>query len=400
MPETLCEMSQEVKPLSTCVLHVVGAMNMGGAEVMLMDIFRNIPKEFHFDFLVNQKTNSGNLKGDFDDEILENGGDIHHIATQWSIGPFAYRKRIRELLKKVSYDIVHIHLNAKSGIIAWAFATSGVKNIIVHSHADLKFRGNPIRVFINKFEMKFQQFLIANYAKRFWGCSTEANKSLFYSRLLTSETSAVINNAINTAKYANVQKGDVLKVRESYGFRDQTLILGNIGRVVAHKNIAFILDVLANLKSKNIDAAFVFAGRGDDESYLKMFWEKASALGVKEKVLHLGQRSDVEVVMSSFDVYLGPALQEGFGLVAVEAQAAGLPALLYKGFPERVDMKQGLVTFFESFDIEKWTSTVLKQRDMRKSDVKQISDAIKTLGFDSQKNTENVFGRYNKLLGT
>ena len=51
------------------VLQITGAMNRGGAEVMLMDIYRNISSDFHFDFLVNYKLNEGIRKGDFDNEI-------------------------------------------------------------------------------------------------------------------------------------------------------------------------------------------------------------------------------------------------------------------------------------------------------------------------------------------
>ena len=47
------------------VLQVVGAMNRGGAEVMLMDIYRNISEDIHFDFLINYKIKIGTVKGDF-----------------------------------------------------------------------------------------------------------------------------------------------------------------------------------------------------------------------------------------------------------------------------------------------------------------------------------------------
>ena len=44
-------------------------MNMGGAEVMLMDFLRYKSTNLHFDFLVNYKKNTGIVDGDFDDEI-------------------------------------------------------------------------------------------------------------------------------------------------------------------------------------------------------------------------------------------------------------------------------------------------------------------------------------------
>ena len=69
------------------ILHVTGAMNRGGAEVMLMDIYRNISEKFHFDFLINYKHKLGVVKGDFDEEIQANGAQIKYIPTQWDVGP-------------------------------------------------------------------------------------------------------------------------------------------------------------------------------------------------------------------------------------------------------------------------------------------------------------------------
>ena len=128
------------------VLQVTGAVNRGGAEVMLMDIYRNISKAVHFDFLVNYKTKQGIQKGDFDDEILSKGGRIKHIGSQWDLGFFNYIKEFKKVILKIGKpDIVHIHMNAKSGVIALAAKKAGIKNIIIHSHADLKFRGSVFR---------------------------------------------------------------------------------------------------------------------------------------------------------------------------------------------------------------------------------------------------------------
>ena len=238
-------------------------MNRGGAEVMLMDIYRNISADVHFDFLINYKVKAGILKGDFDDEIRSKGGQIEHIGSQWDLGFLKYIKEFKKVVQKLNPDIVHIHMNAKSGVIAWAAKKSGIKHIIIHSHADLKFRGSPISRVVGKLELLFQKQLMAMSANSFWGCSQEANESLFYKRLLTPKNSAIIKNAVDVRSYQNVSQLKVKELRSSYGVKKDTIVFGNVGRVVKHKNVSFIIDVLDKLNKENIDFLFVFAGRDE-----------------------------------------------------------------------------------------------------------------------------------------
>jgi glycosyltransferase EpsF len=380
------------------VLHVTGAMNRGGAEVMLMDIYKNISNDFHFDFLVNYKSKQGIIKGDFDDEIKLKGAKIKHIPTQWDIGPIKYIKNFKKICNELGMpDIVHIHMNAKSGIIALAAKKAGVKNIIVHSHADLKFRGGFVSRVASTFELSFQKMLISKFANYYWGCSKEANLSLFHKELLTEDKSAIINNAVDVKSFQNVPDDEVLKLRNTYGLDENTLVLGNIGRIVSHKNVLFVIDVLNELNKKGLDFKFVFAGRAEQQNYLDNIFEKAKEFNLTDKIKYLDVRDDVPVVVNSFDVFIAPALKEGFGLVAVEAQAAGLPCFLYKGFPKTVDMELGLVTFFDSFDAEKWANTILKNKQ-KNNDQKQIFNTIASRGFDINSNTKQIESLYKEMI--
>ena len=379
------------------VLQITGVMNRGGAEVMLMDIYRNISKDVHFDFLVNYKTKKGVQKGDFDDEILSKGGRIEHIGSQWDLGFFKYINEFKKVVQKVNPDIVHIHMNVKSGVIAFAAKKAGIKQIIIHSHADLKFRGSLLSRLVGTLELIIQKHLIAISANHFWGCSQEANESLFYKRLLTSKKSAIINNAVDLASYQNVSKKKVEQLRASYGINKDTIVLGNVGRVVKHKNVSFIMDALDKFNKENIDYVFVFAGRDEQPDYLEEILNKAKQYKIEDKIKYLGVRDDIPLVMNSFDCFLGPALKEGFGLVAVEAQAAGLPSVLFTGFPKTVDMNLNLVTFLNDLDAAEWAKAI-KLLPKKNNDLTLIKEAIISKGFDSVSNTKGIEKRYNLLI--
>ena len=377
------------------VLQVVGVMNRGGAEVMLMDIFRNISKETKFSFLVNYKVKKGIIKGDFDDEINQKGAAIKHIGTQWDLGPLKYIKEFKKIYNDLGKpEVVHIHLNAKSGIIALAAKKAGAQKIIAHSHADLKFRGSFISVFASKIELIFQKFLISKYATDYWGASKEANKSLYYSKLLNK--TVVINNAVDTDKFQNITEQEINQFKETFNIKPETLVFGNIGRIVKHKNVDFIIDVLNEFNKQNTDFIFLFAGRIDDDNYFREIQSKIKLNQLEKKVTHLGNRNDVPAIINTLDVFIAPALREGFGLVAVEAQAAGIPCILYKGFPNLVDMGLDLVTILDNFDIDNWVTHINKIKHNKLNDKSRIKRAIQEKGFDIKQNTIIIEELYRK----
>lgn len=373
------------------VLQVTGAMTRGGAEVMLMDIYKHISKEIHFDFLINYKIKEGIVKGDFDDEIIGLGGKLKYIGAQWDIGLITYIKEFKKICNKTGTpDVVHIHLNAKCGVIALAAKIAGIKKIIAHSHADLKFRGSFLHRLSSVVELKFQKLLIALFATDYWGASNEANKSLFYKCLVKGEKIQIINNAVDVKAFQNVTLKQVKEFKKSININEDTLLLGNIGRVVRHKNVDFIIDILKELQNRKIDFRFVFAGRADDELYLDEIFRKSKKLQVSDKIVYLGNRDDVPIIVNTFDIFVSPALQEGFGLVAVESQAAGTPCVLYTGFPKSVDMNLNLVTFLNNFNIQHWVDEILKFKERKDIDKVFIQNQISELGFDSIGNTKKI----------
>ena len=372
------------------ILQVVGLMNRGGAEAMLMDIFRQTHDKMEFVFLINDHKNVLGREGSFDKEILALGGKIRYIGTQGSLGPKEYIRQMRQIVAEEKPDLAHCHLNAKTGFIALALHRAGVKRIIAHCHADIKFHGNPIKNFINETEVFFQKFLISRYCTDFWGCSVEANRRLF--RGEDFKKSVVVNNAIDCQKYEAVTEAEWKTVRESYHLQEGAIVLGNVGRIVPHKNIAFIVDLLAELKTRGITAYMVVAGRNDAKEYLDNMLTNAKAKGVDGQILLLGERSDIPVVMHTFDVFVGPSIREGFGLVAVEAQAAGVPCVLYKGFPKLTDMKLGLATYHDDFNVSAWCDSICNCIRDKKPQISKsaICSKIRALGFDSATNADYV----------
>jgi len=379
------------------VMHITGSMNRGGAEVVIMDLLRNKSSEVHFDFLIHYNRKKGITKGDFDDEIKTLGANLFHIPTLWDLGISRYIKELEKIFSAKSPDIVHIHMNSKSGVIALAAKKAGIRTIITHSHADIKFRGNKLYTFVANREFWFQKQLIDKYSTQFWGCSTDACNSLF--KKSKRFEFRIINNTVDIEQYQSVTEDDVDNFKRKFNISENSILLGNVGRIVSHKNILFIIELLNVLVKKNRNYTFVYAGREDDKAYHQIVQEKIKEYNLENNVIYLGLRDDVSLIMNVIDVFVGTALREGFGLVAVEAQAAGTPSILYKGFPKTVDMQLGLTNFMDDFTINDWVSAIENVELGKKLDKDVIKNKIQVLGFDSANNAKKISELYIELNG-
>lgn len=377
------------------VLQITGAMNRGGAEVMLMDIYRNISSDFHFDFLVNYKLNEGIRKGDFDNEIKEKGGTIKHIATQWDLGPVSYFREFKKIITEIGKpDVIHIHLNSRAGIIALCARIIGIKKIISHSHGDLVFKGSFIKNLPGIIELQIQKFLIDFFATDFWGCSQVAIKSLFSNRNIKNGKTLIINNATPVDDYLNVLETDTKKLKEVLKINKKKLVIGSVGRIVRRKNIGFVIDILNILNRRNIDFIFVNVGKTEDKIYMKEITDKIKSYQLEGRVMNLGLRDDIPSIMSIFDVFISPAHNEAFGMVAAEAQAAGLPCVLTTEFPKTIDMNLNLVSFVNNFDASNWADELIRVRGDKCYDKKLIKESFLKRGFDIKENVKNIENLY------
>jgi glycosyltransferase EpsF len=373
------------------VLQVTGTMNRGGAEVMLMDIYRNLSSDVRFDFLINYKIKDRKPHGDFDNEITQLGGRLKYIGTQWDLGIFKYISEFKKIIHEIGKpDVVHIHLNSRCGGISLAARLCGIKKVIAHSHEIALFKGHFLNVLTGVLELKMQKILIASCATDYWGCSKGAIESLFYQWIINKGNTLIINNAINVPAFHNVSDNITNEIRTTYGLNENTIVIGNVGRVIRKKNLCFIIDILNIFNENNVDFIFVFAGRVDDKEYMNEIMNKAKEYCVDDKLLHLGDRDDIPAVMSTFDVFVASNQDEGFGMVAIEAQAAGLPCVLSDGFTQDIDMGLNLVSFMDNYDPRKWADAIIKSKGNRCTDKELIHKNFVVRGFEASENTRKI----------
>lgn len=324
--------------MSIHILHIIGRMNVGGAETFIMNIYRNIDRnKIQFDFVVHTKERCA-----YDDEIEKLGGKIYRIP-ELSKHPIKNMIELAKILKQddIKYSTVHRHTN--TSIVFTDLIISKimkVKKIIVHSHSTNA--KNPI---LHKIFRPFMRIANIRYA-----CSKEAGKWLFGKNV----NFTVINNGIDLEKY---KVNDIVRneVRKELNINPDEILLGHIGRFNKAKNHNFLVDIFYELQ-KDINAKLVLVGTGELENDIK---NKVKEMQIENKVIFLGLRKDVYRILQAMDIFVFPSLYEGLGISLIEAQVAGLPCLVSNAIQDEAIITNNVKKLsIERNNIKEWIENI------------------------------------------
>ena len=115
------------------------------------------------------------------------------------------------------------------------------------------------------------------------------------------------------------------RIRKEYNIPDEALLIGHIGWFIKLKNQQFLVRILEKLIKTKENAYLMFIGGGKQVDKIKRM---ARDKGLSDRVRFIGNIKDTSDYYSAFDVFCLPSLFEGMPVVAIEAQANGLPTII------------------------------------------------------------------------
>lgn len=296
------------------VLHIFGALNPGGVELLVMNIYRCIDREkVQFDFALTE-----GKKSFFDDEVLSLGGRIFYFDKSKSM-----MSNLSQILAtKGPFKVMHSHLYFYSGAILSNAKRHGVPIRIAHAH-NTSF-GQVYTLKRRAYEWLMRKLILQN-ATDLLGCSTDACEFVFGDGCMNDPRCSVMYNGFDVDAFAyNKCNGDA--IRKQYGIEDK-LVVGHVGRFEEQKNHTQLVEQFAAIKKRREDAVLLCVGRG---SLMAEIRAKCEKLGVSDSVIFAGAQKDTPSYYSAMDVFLFPSLYEGLGSVLIEAQANGLHVVTSK----------------------------------------------------------------------
>lgn len=340
------------------ILHVFGRMGRGGAETMLMNIYRNIDREkIQFDFLVHTTEEC-----DYDREILALGGKIHRVPKYKGSNHFQYIKAWHHFFQTNScYKIIHSHVRSTASIYLKIANKYGLTTI-AHSHNTSSGTG------MSALMKNLLQHNIKHTADYLFACSKVAGEWLFGKKACEENNFFLINNAIDTEKFrfnpqTRLDKRKEIKVADKF-------VIGHVGRFHPQKNHDFLIDIFQVIHQQNQDAVLLLVGDGELRREIEL---KVERLGLKENVIFGGIRADVPDLLQAMDVFLFPSLYEGLPVTLVETQAACLPSVVSDSITREVELTDSINYISLQHSSSYWAEEVLKYAhyDLRNNDVLQ-----------------------------
>lgn len=294
------------------VLHVLGSLNQGGIENLIMSVYRKIDRsKIQFEFAVMHKENDF-----FSSEIQNLGGKVHFFdSDELSIKCFN-RNLSRIINNEGPFEAVHSHSYFFSGVILFIAKMNKVEVRIAHAHDTEKGREKTLYRRMYEFSMRK---MIHFFATDMIGCSKEACEFVFGKK----SNYQIIYNGIDMERFAfNHEEREIIRKKENLG--DCNVFL-HVGRFADQKNHEFILNVFHEHLKKEPNDKLLLIGSGVLEDKIK---KKVKELNMENNVLLLGNKFDTEKYYSASDCFLLPSKYEGLGIVLVEAQASGLKSFV------------------------------------------------------------------------
>ncbi len=365
----------------------VGSM-MGGQTRYILNNWEYISKDkFEFDFITFRE------KFAFRKELEAQGCNVFYISCYPRDDMDKFKREFNNILSN-NYDVIHIHTNEWSGMEVEELAKEyGVPKIIIHSHNTSVAKALDRESELEKIKLhnSFKQKLSLDIADEFLSCSKAAADWLYGDRIPEDKVT-VVNNAIDVEKYLYSEKVRE-EVRNELGLDDK-FVIGNIGRLAYQKNQLFLVDIMRKIVEVIPNSALVIVGDGVERENLQ---EKIKEYNLEKNVFLLGQRSDVNRILQAMDVFCFPSLFEGLGIVAIEAQSAGVYCLLSENVPQEACITENVE--YLKLDLDIWINKIIEIYNNgyeRKNTYNEITDK----GYNIKKQIkvlEDIYSKYLKI---
>lgn len=354
---------------------------LGGAERQMFLLAKFLPKEKYNVTLACSAYK--NLDG-WCEKFIKEGCNVIRLKVAHKHDPRHYFA-----LKKIlpNFDLLHLHLwNPAS--CRYAFMAAQHIPIVVTEH-DPFLLGSFKKSLKNALSKKVKKIIVASAA---------AEKEVLKNTPHVAERIIIIPNGIDIEEFKKEIKNngrDEYRTKYFHATSNEKIILC-VAELHPRKGQRFLIEAVKLLLPNfpNLKLALVGEGPARNEY-------ESQTRDIKDRILLLGWRNDVEKLMNAADIFVLPSLREAFGLVLLEAALAGLPTIATHvgGIPEIIEHeKTGLLIEPQNAnELANAIRTILSNPDKSKEWSAEAAKKVETQ-FGAKAMAEKTGEAYDELL--
>ena len=237
-------------------------------------------------------------------------------------------------LKREKVDLINAHGYRDHLLSVLAGRIAGVKVIIRTKHNHVPLKGGA-----------FSRFIYGRLTDRIITISGHI-KNVMISSGIDPARITTIHTSVDLDYFSPRPKNEQLL--KEFGLVPGCPVIGTVARLSDRKGMPFLLDALKLLmdEGRRFSCLIVGGGGSSSEEKIGLLKQKAASQGLTPRLVFTGLRGDIPEILSLFDFFVLPSLNEGLGRSLVEAMTAGKPVVASRvgGIPEAVeDGKTGIL---------------------------------------------------------
>ncbi|MBP1639443.1 MAG: glycosyltransferase [Bacteroidetes bacterium] len=300
---------QQTKSLK--IAYLLGSLNRGGTETLLLDCFRN-GDDADFPFIGIYRKD-GVLTEDFKQTKVP----LFHFVPQ-SKTDIGYLFRLRKLLMQEKITIVHAQQPLDALFAYFACYGTGIKIALTFHGYDMgmtKIEKALIRRIIRRTDLNI---FVSNAQREYY--------QLHY--LFPLSKSAIVHNGIAFDKMEN--KAQSTSIRNELQLSESALLFGSVGNFGDVRDQLTICKFIKLLAATGLDFHFVFVGRKNPAEAWRydQCVDFCKGNRLDNRVHFLGSRTDVPAILHQLDAFLYATNHDSFGIAVLEAVASGIPVFV------------------------------------------------------------------------
>jgi glycosyltransferase involved in cell wall biosynthesis len=300
-----------------------------------------------------------------------------------------YLKRFRKILvDEGPFDVLHAHGGISYGPLLKQAYKAGVKARIIHGHnLQQGKKKDLLRLPVHL----YYRNMMYRYATLGLACSKDACEALYGFDWQKHERFQVLYYGINLEPYKTRDRSGV---RKELGLNKDDVAVCHVGRFMPVKNHKFIVDIAKTVSGLKNGFKFVLIGDGPLRQEIE---DIVSGYGLSDRFVFTGLRSDVPRILSGMDIFILPSFHEGFGIVLVEAQAAGLRCLVNIKVPKEVEIIKENCDWLNIEDGAKvWADKIIELSEKEAVDREHTLHKVETSVFNIEKSVLKLTTLYER----